>query len=274
MQSALESALAELTLGAEIPASDQAAIAAWLERHRVTGEDAHALSRDFERLQVYRRLVRGNLKGALQATIPRTLSRLGPRFAQDFDEFLRETPPSTRYLRDLTPSFLAFACPRWAADATLPAYLGDLARHEALQIEVASLLARPKDQVPAELGLEQGVEFIDALRLVQYAWAVHRLSEDEQARDLPEAGNFSLLVYRSPEHDVRYLELGPFAAALLAGLASERLSLHAALSQAAERVGRALDDELLGRAARLLAELAERGALLGKSAEEPSAQPI
>ncbi len=274
MQSALESALAELTLGAEIALGDQPAIAAWLERHQVTGDDARALQRDFERLQVYRKLVRGNLKDALNATIPRTLSRLGARFEHDFDEFLRATPPTTRYLRDLTPSFLTFASPRWAADPSVPVYLADLARHEAVQVEVASLLARPKDHVPAELALEQGVEFIDALRLVHYAWAVHRLSDDEHGRDLPEAGNVSLLVYRGPEHDVRYLELGPFAAALLEGLASERMSLHAALTRAAEGAGQPLDDELLGRAARLLADLAERGALLGKSAEVSSAQPI
>ena len=274
MQRALESALAELTLGAEIAPDDPTAIAAWLARHAVTGADAHALSRDFPRLLVYRKLVRDNLQGALRATIPRSLARLGPRFAQDFDAFLLERPPVSHVLRDVTPSFLDFALPRWTSDERVPAYLAELAGHEALQIELASLLALPKGHVPAELSLDHGVEFIAAVRLVHYAWAVHRLPENEDNRDLPEAVATDLLVYRSPEHDVRYLELGPFAAALLGGLLNDGASLALALRGAAERVGSALDDELLSRAARLLAELAERGALLGKTAPLAAVQPI
>jgi hypothetical protein len=274
MQRALEGALAELTLGAEIAASDRAGIAAWLARHEVEAGDAQALSRDFPRLLVYRQLVRGNLQGALRATIPRTLARLGPRFTLDFDAFLLERPPVTHVLRDVTPSFLEFALPRWAGDDSVPAYLADLARHEASQIEVASQLALPKNHVPAELSLEHGVEFIAAVRLVHYAWAVHRLPDSEESRELPDASETDLLVYRSPEHDVRYLELGPFAAALLEGLLRERLSLAAALHSAAERVASALDDQLLSRAAALLADLAERGALLGKTGSVSTQQPI
>ena len=270
MQRALESALAELTLGAEIAASDAPAIAAWLARHDVAADDAAALTQDFSRLLVYRKLVRGNLKEALRATLPRTLARLGAHFEPDFAEFLRVAPPVTHYLRDLTPRFLSFVAARWAANPNLPPYLIDLARHEALQVEVASLLARPKHHISAELSVDEGVEFIDAVRLVQYGFAVHRLPEDETSTEAPEPGVVTLLVYRSPEHDVRYLELGAFAAALLSGLLTERLPLRAALAHAAQQVSLPLDDELLSRAARLLAELAERGALLGKTATNSS----
>jgi hypothetical protein len=271
MQGALESALAELTLGREIAVSDGPGIAAWLARHEVEAEDAQALTRDFARLLVYRRLVRGNLREALRATMPRSLARLGARFEPYFDEFLRVSPPVTHYLRELTRRFLDFALPRWAADSSLPGYISDLARHEALQVEVASQLARPKDYVAAELSIDERVEFIDAVRLVHYDWTVHRLPDDETSLALPERVATSLLVYRSPEHDVRYLELGAFAAALLSGLLGRRLSLRAALTEAAEQVGLELDDELLSRVARLLAELAERGALLGKTRAPPDA---
>ena len=271
MQRALESALAELTLGTEIAATDAPGIAAWLARHQVDLDDASALTRDFPRLLVYRKLVRSNLREALRATLPRTLARLGPHFEPDFAELLRVAPPVTHYLRDLTPRFLAFVAPRWAANPSVPAYLFDLARHEALQVEVASLLARPKANVSAELSVDEGVEFIDAVRLVQYASAVHRLPDDETSMEAPEPGPVTLLVYRSPEHDVRYLELGAFAAALLSALLAERLTLRAALAHAAQQVSLPLDDELLSRAARLLAELAERGALLGKTGPNANA---
>jgi len=265
MQRALESAIAELTLGPAIAPEDSAAIAAWLERHELTGDDARALTRDFPRLLVYRTLVRRNLRGALESTIPRAIARLGPRFDADFAEFLDESPPVTRLLKDVTPRFLAFALPRWQRDPTVPGYLPDLARHEALQIEVATLLARPKENVLAELGLDDQVEFIDAARLVHYDWAVHRLPEDEASRALPERARISLLAYRSPEHEVRYLELGAFAAELLSRLLVGRQSLRLALTGAAAQLELPLESELLGASARLLSELAERGALLGKT---------
>lgn len=273
MQRALEGALAELTLGAEIAPGDSAAIAAWLTRHGLEGSDAQALSRDFPRLLVYRKLVRNNLQGALRATIPRTLARLGARFELDFDAFLLERPPVSHVLRDVTPRFLEFALPRWAADHRVPTYLADLARHEALQIEVASQLALPKAHVQPELSLEHGVELIAAARLVHYTWAVHRLPESEDSREPPEACAVDLLAYRSPDHEVRYLELGPFAVALLEGLLA-RQTLAAALQRAADHVGSALDDALLTRAARLLADLAERGVLLGKTSPGDAGPPI
>jgi hypothetical protein len=263
VQRALESALAELTLGPEIAPTDTRAISAWLARNEVVGDDARALERDFPRLLVYRQLVRRNLRDALESTIPRSIARLGARFDADFDEFLRVAPPVTRLLKDLTPRFLEFALPRWAEDPTLAAYLPALARHEALQIEMATLLARPKHHVAAELSLDERVEFIAAARVVHYDWAVHRLPEDVASRVLPERAAVSLLVYRSPEHEVRYLELASFAARLLSGLLAERLTLRAALTDAAEGLGLSLDDELLAATARLLADLAERGALLG-----------
>ena len=266
--------MAELTLSAEIAPCDPGAISAWLARHHITGPDADALRGEFARLQLYRTLVQRNLRGALRATIPRTVARLGSQFERYFSEFLQAEPPVTRYLRDLTPSFLRFALPRWSSDSAVPAYLADLAHHEALQVELASLRARPKHHVPATLALDEGVEFIDAARLVEYAWAVQRLPDDETSTDLPEQAACSLLVYRSPEHDVRYLELGAFARELLSGLLNQRRTLRVALTSAAERMEQPLDDALLTRAARLLSELAERGALLGKSHSNSGHPPL
>ena len=274
MQAAIESALADLVFGPEIALGDAAGIASWLSRNGVLGADGRALSRDFPRLQLYRRLARGNLRKALEDTLPRTLFRLGALFEPYFDEFLRVMPPVSHCLRDLTPSFLSFALPRFRGDERVPAYLVDLARHEALQVEVASLLGQQKGHVAAELSLDEGVLFIDAARLVDYEWAVHRLPEDESSDVVPERLAVSLLVYRSPEHEVRYLELGAFAAGLLAGLLTCGVSLRAALDQGALRAGRPLDDELLTRAAGLLSELAGRGALLGKSPPVSPEPPI
>jgi hypothetical protein len=206
--------------------------------------------------------VRSRLREAVELAVPRTLVRLGPLFDEYFGRFLAERGPRTHYLRDVTREWLDFCEPLWAEDARVPAYLVDLAWHEALEIIVAS----GADPVPLagapELDLARGLSFIEAARVVRYRHAVHELSEDPRDTRAPRSSPTALFVYRSPEHDVRYLELTPLAAAIL-----ERLLQGAALGEAvtlaARGAGAALDAGVLEGTARLLSELAARGALLG-----------
>jgi hypothetical protein len=265
MQQALEGVFAELLLG---PAPTRAGLALLADRHGVAEADAAALAESFERLLVYRDLVRGNLREAMQLSIPRSMARLGSLFDEYFDRFLSERAPRTHYLRDVTPELLEFCAPLWQSDPRVPAYLSDLARHESLHIEVSALPALPRGHVAAPLALDQGVELGAALRLVHYRHAVHELPADESDRTEPATRDVKLLVYRSPEHDVRYLELTPLAGGiierLVAGHTLERAVRDSATAEHAE-----LTEAVLSGAAALLADLAERGVVWG-----PKKQPI
>ncbi|HKY39070.1 MAG TPA: DUF2063 domain-containing protein [Polyangiaceae bacterium] len=259
MQQALENVFAELLLG---PPPTRAQLGQLSAKHGVPELDATSLSESFERLLLYRELVHGNLREAMQLSMPRSMARLGALFDEYFDRFLSERAPRTHYLRDVTPELLEFCAPLWQADARVPSYLPDLARHEALHIEVSALPSLPRGHVAAPLALEQGVELGAALRLMHYRHAVHELPADESDRSEPAARDVTLLVYRSPEHDVRYLELTPLAAGiverLLAGDTLERAVREAARAERAE-----LTEAVLSGAAALLADLAERGVVWG-----------
>ena len=259
MQQRLEDVFADWVLGA---APSRQRLALLCERHELTAADSAALLESFERLAVYRELVRGNLREALQLSIPRSMARLGPLFDEYFDGFLAEQAPRTHYLRDVTPELLAFAAPRWATDARVPAYLYELALHESLQIEVSALPSLPRGHVAAPLALERGVELSAALRLVQYHYAVHELPADEADRPPPAARAVSLLVYRSPEHEVRYLELTPLARGIVERLLAGD-TLGGAVQGATAAEGSTLSEAVLAGAARLLADLAERGVVRG-----------
>lgn len=266
MPEALESAMAELVFGP--PLADAAAVQACLERQGVDQEDVQAILADgVDRLLVYRKLVRGTLRDALDAAIPRTMARLGPVFDEHFDAWLRERAPRSRYLRDVTTELLDFCAPRWASDPRVPAWAMDLARHEAVQIVVASEQARPREREPGELSLDAPVRFIEAVRLMRYAFAVHRLSDDAGDRTAPPAEPTALFVYRSPEHEVRYLETSALAADILERLLSGE-PLGEAIRRAASESGQALQPRVLEGTATLLADLAERGALLGAMGSE------
>ena len=258
MHPGLEDALVELVHG---PALGPDGVAGLAARHALEPAVAAALEAELERWLVYRALVRNTLKNALSLAIPRTMARLGTLFDESFERFLAERGPRTHYLRDVTSELLEFVAPLWRADARVPPWSLDLARHEALEIVVASLADPPAAHVLGELDVERGLCFIEAARIVRYDYAVQRLPADEADRSAPACESTALFVYRDGEHDVRYLELTPLAAALLERLLTGE-SLKAALLEASAR--HAVEPaRALPSVAELLADLAARGALLG-----------
>lgn len=263
MQAALESALAELVLGPDLDLRRPEVVNAWLARHGVSSEDAEAIeSSGAERFLVYRRMVRSTLREALELAIPRTMARLLTRFDHYFTRFLAERGPRTHYLRIVTREFLDWCEPQWLLDAAVPPYMADLARHEALQIEIASLPILETGREVFELELDRTIRLTEAMRIVEYRYKVHELPESLDDRSEPVRSETRLLVYRSPEHEVRYLELSPLAFAILQRLVRGR-TLRQSLREACEDGDLALDASVLEGSARLLSDLAERGVLLG-----------
>lgn len=239
---------------------------AWLAAGGLGPADAAQLAAfGPNRLLVYRRHVRRALLRAVRQEIPRTAARLGEAFAPWVDRWVDEEAPRSRYFRDVAFELLAWAAPRWAEDATVPGYLGDLARHELTYFEVASA---PDASDRGELGavsLDRGVVFSPTVRLCRYRHAIHRLDAALEARDLPALEPTALLAYRDAEHDVHFLELTPLASAIL-----ERLQggepLGQAVVGACEALRHAVDPSVTGSTAALLGDLLERGAILGGEA--------
>lgn len=255
-----------LVLGA-VPPSDEAELTGWLALHGLEPADAAAFRANLERLLVYRTLVRGTLTSAVELSIPRSMARLGPLFDEYFDRFLAERGPATHYLRDVTNEWLAFVEPHFASDPRVPPFLFELARHEALELNVASSADTPEESDEVELDLARALVFARDARVVRYAFAVHELASDLGDRSVPEQRPTALFVYRSREHDVRYLELTPVAAHLVERLLLGQ-PLGVAVTEAAAALGQAPDPSVLEGTARLLADLAERGALLGAAPPE------
>jgi len=273
VQEALEKALAELALAQDFSVDDDQALRAWLTRHRVSPVDTeHLIRQGPRRLLTYRRLVRGTLREAIELTLPRVVARLGPVFDEYFARFLAERAPRTHYLRDVTPEFLEFCAPDWACDARVAPYLLELADHEALQLEIAAMQARPKGHVADELELDAGVVFVDACRIVHYFHAIHELSESTEARETPRSESTWLFVYRNPDHEVRTLKLTPLAAAILSRLLELQETLRKAVLNACAEHEVPVTQDVLSGTATLLADLSERGALLGK-APRPTGHP-
>jgi hypothetical protein len=278
-EEALERAIADACLGAGAGRELTADLAAFLEARGVSRADVEAILQAPRRLAVYRSLVRNGLSMVVLRMLPRTRARLnaacGGRFDSDFAAFVDEKGPATHYLRDVPFEFVEWVGARWGADATVPAYIPDLARHELAFFEVASAGAVPgageadgtsptppgRGRNMGEVALDRPLAFHESTRLVEYAWAVHELSSSEEDTEEPSPRDVRLLAYRDPEHDVRWLELTPLAAAILSRLVAGA-TLAAAVEGACGDSGVA-PAAVLNDVARLLADMGSRGVILG-----------
>jgi hypothetical protein len=238
----------------------------FLERHGVGTDDVEAILAAPRRLGVYRSLVRNGLSAVVLRMLPRTRARMnaacGGRFDADLARFLDEVGPRTHYLRDVPAELVAWAEPRWRADAGVPDYLCDLAAHELASFAVAASPETPGLALGlAEVGLDRSLVFASSARQLRYAWAVHELPSDPGAGGEPPRRDVHLLAYRDLEHAVRWLELTPLAASIVARLVGgERLrdAVAGACEDHGTRAAMVLDE-----VARLLADLGARNVIVG-----------
>lgn len=258
-------ALNAVIRSAAAPDAMKADLAAWLRTHALCEADhAAMLAVGAERLLVYRMLVHNRMRNTIRDFIPRTAARLGlSRYRDLVDGFMEERAAATAYLRDVPQEFVDWAVPRLRDDAELPDYLVCLARHELLQFDVRNDPRGGEADTGHAVALDRPLRFDGAARRIDYDFAVHKLPAEPKDRTEPERTPTSLLVYRDDTGKPRYLELIPFAAALLDRMLEHGDALQPALVAACEATGEPLDDDRLGKAALLLADLAERKVMLG-----------
>jgi hypothetical protein len=265
----MQAMIAKACFGQDAPASFDGDLGAFLSAHGVSADDAAALLEAPRRLRLYRRLVRHNVTGVIETMLERTRARLEARSPGELDRaiarFLDEVGPRTPHLRDVPSEFLAFAAPHWRADERLPRWIVDYAELELVDFTIG-VAPRPLPPPPlADVAADRPLVFAEPKRLIQLAWAVHEVSRDDLDAE-PAERPVSILVYRDAEHRSRFLDLTPLAAAIL-----ERLfagdALGTAMVAACQAKAHPLDDTVLGGAARLLADLGERGVLLGARAQ-------
>lgn len=237
----------------------------YLARHGIAKDDAEALLAAPRRLGLYRQLIRHNVVNVIGTMLERTKARLEAKvpggFGRAIADWLAAEGPKTAHLRDVPSEFLAWIAPRWRNDDRVPAWLVDHAEFELVDFTIG-VAPRPAPPPPlADVAPDRPLVFADPRTIVELAHAVHDLPADDLGA-APEKRAVHLLVYRDADHRTRVLDLTPAAAAILQKLFDGR-PLANAMVEACQASGIALDDTVLAGAARLLADLGERGVLLG-----------
>jgi hypothetical protein len=256
--------IADACFGTDV--SFESDLRGFLEKHDLDAVDVDALMAEPRRLAVYRRLVRHNVVDVVGRMLPRTRARLEraapAEFDRSFNTFLAEPSPRTHYLRDVPAEFLEWAIPLWKDDPRTPRYLADLAAHELVHFAVAAAPTAREPRRLGEISLDRALVFSETVRLARYAFAVHELPADVDDVGEPAERMVTLVAYRDDEHEVRFIELTPVAAAIVERLiAGDALGVAIASACADRAVARTA--ALLAETARLLADLGDRGVLLG-----------
>lgn len=242
----------------DAPSQIREEIGAFLDRHGVAPRDRPTAIAQAERQLAYRRMVHRRLRDVIEEFLPRTCELLGAtRLRSEFEEFMAARAPHSVYFREVPGEFIEWGMARWEADSDLPAFLVDVARHELLDAEIGNALGGGEAPSGQPLAVARPVQLDGSARLVRFAFAVQR-GEDPPAQ-VPTA----LLGYRDrASHTVRLLELSPRAAAICERLLRGDV-LEAAIRGGCAAVGESVDDALLTDMASLLADLCERGVILG-----------
>lgn len=238
--------------------------AGWLAERGLDVADARSFSEvDDQAFFVYRRLIRGTIRTAVGTELPRTRDLLPHRFDADVEAFVSAELVRSHYIRDAAFEFLEFVAPRWRGAADVPAFAEDLARFELVSFESAAAHppagTPPRGAVEAKLDLEAPVVFDETVRVVRFGHPVHELAEG--ARELAARPTW-LLIYRDDEFELRTLELTELAARIVEELI-KGATLKTAIVGACTAMGAQLTAPLLEDVARVLADYAERGILLG-----------
>jgi hypothetical protein len=214
-----------------------------------------------ERFVMYRAMVRSRLLGMTKQAFRKTLELVGEAaFDASFIRYLEQRPPSSPLIRDVIAAFGPFARGDQALVFEGPPCLCDLLSFEEAKWRVAYR----KNEVGTLREFDfAGIPVLNpALEVLHVR---HRVHELEGGQCLPEAG--TLLVYRPPhDDDLRwYMPDALLATLLRRALAEPRLSLAEHVRNAAQSLGKALDESLLEELASGVTLALQRGVLLGSA---------
>ena len=232
---------------------------------------AHVEANDLEELGnakrwlVYRQMVRDRLKRVVRNAMPRTLEAMGERrFTEAFDRWLDDSPPQSRFYRNVPIEFAARLRRSWLTIPPEALWLPDL-----LSLELCRWTRRfvlPRDPpAAAELDFEKVPVFNPTAELLRLE---HRVNMKPDADGNYLSAPTHMCVYRSfDDHTVRVRILNVSAAEMLRRWCEGENTLSEGVQDASAALGFAIDQGFIDSLSTMLASFIEAGLLLGSTAQ-------
>jgi hypothetical protein len=213
------------------------------------------------RAGLYRELLRNNLEGFLLACFPVSREVLGPRrWRRLVDAFFRDARCQTPYFREIPREFLRWLNETPSLPVELPPWALELAHYEWVELALDVMDVPTPAHVPAGNLMDGCPVLAPALMNLAYQWPVHRIGPTRRPR---KPKPVQLVVYRDVADTVRFVELNPVSARLVALLQDGAVGGTAACLQIAMELQHPDPAAVLAHGAALLNELRDEGAILG-----------
>lgn len=169
------------------------------------------------RLKIYRELFYNNVEGFLATAYPviRKISNDAVWHARIRDYYTRHVSASPLF-HEMPEEFLKYLQDERGEHPDDPAFLKELAHYEwvELALSVSELELTPELADPNGDPMTQAPMVSPLAWPMAYEWPVHRISPAFQPEKAPQESTY-LVVYRTRQYDVRFMEINAVTARLL-----------------------------------------------------------
>ena len=208
--------------------------------------------------KIYQELLFNNVCGFVDSCFPVAKSLLPEaRWRTLCRSFFRDWPSNTPYFSRIPEQFVRYVRAHQAA-LRVPAYLPELLHYEWLELEVDTAADRPAGSADS-----RRLTINPSVRYARYQWPVHQISKAYRPR---KTSPTVLLVHRTAEHAVKFMEINETTAQLLDILADGPQTAQDALKLLAKRLGQANPEALQIHGRQLLAGFIQQHIITGKLA--------
>ena len=218
------------------------------------------------RMAVYRELFFNNLLKLLSGTFPVLKKLHSPeQWRAMIRQFMILHKAQTPYFLQIPKEFLAFLENEYEASESDYAFLNELAHYEW-----AELALTVSEEQNDDVDVDPSGDLLDGVPVKSrlawqfaYRFPVHRISESYTPAEAPEQPTF-LVIFRSPNDDLGFLELNPVTARLLELIdENSNKTGRELLKMLAAEVSYPDPDALVAHGAELLRDMRDTHILLG-----------
>jgi len=217
---------------------------------------------DARALQVYRRLIHGNIERAIANAFPVLRAISGD---DDWQARLRGFIAGHRFahpaLRKLPEDFIAWLDESASERSGDPDWLAELCHYEWVELALGHDTQELQAQAP--FSLARPPQLSPLAWTLTYRYPVHRIGPDHLPQSVPADPTY-LIVYRDRADQVRFMEINALTLLLMRAIESHpELSAQELLQTLAEELHTADKDAVVEAGAQLLQGLLQRDILLG-----------
>ncbi len=217
-----------------------------------------------ERMAVYTEIFFNNIAESISACFPVAQQVLGKRaWRKLLQAFVSEHSACTPIFRKIPEEFLLFLTAPHAQTQRLPAYIASLCHYEWIELFVAHMPNQDSNCNHVDQRgdlLKSKPVFTDAMQLLHYDYAVHKISSRHKPKVKEET---QLLVYRNARDEVKFIEINPITYKLITLIEQLAMTGEQALILLASEIKHAQPAAIIQFGLATLEDLRKQGVIVG-----------